>query len=60
MSEVRIEGLQIYLEWTVSQIFFENFANTIKKLFFVIQNVVAVIFSYIYREQCMESVQSLL
>ena len=29
-------GLQFYLEWTVSQIFFKNFANIIKKFFFII------------------------
>ena len=31
-----IVGLQIHLEWTVLQIFFNNFAKIIKKFFFII------------------------
>ena len=32
----RIVGRQFHLEWTVSQIFFNNFAKIIKKFFFII------------------------
>ena len=36
MKEFRTVGLQIYLEWTTSQVFFKNFAKIIEQYFFII------------------------
>ena len=42
-------GLQICLEWTTSEVFFKNFAKIIKQFFFITENVVTAVFSYIYQ-----------
>ena len=51
VSDCRPENL---IRMNVSQIFFKNFANIIKKFLFIIENVVTAIFGYIYHS-CFET-----